>query len=446
VALALRHSPSFRRTIQSLLVANSNWRVARQLWDLSLFGSIGRSGNAETTDSRDLGLALSYLATTGAELSVTAELARLDSEETEHAIQATLRQPLLEGSWAASAAYERLRAARNAYRAELLSFFDSRQSLLEQVVADYFGAWRLRQEVAIQESGVRRAERTMERTQKLLEAGESIDIDLTRAKLNLARAQVAQVSARRAQRQAADSLLALLGLQVGADPELVTAVPREAAEIGLEAAVAQALKLRPELRLSDLSIENLEAALHIRRNARLPSLDLVGGLQRTANGLAEDSWNLGLTISVPIGSRPLTEAARQAEWALLVARREREDLKQQVVLEVRRQVWSAEEATKRLEIDSGSVEVAQQELHIAERLVEEGLASNFDLVAAQEKLTAAESSVLESSTDLYLAALRLRRATGLDLAQGLPAAEAGPLGGAPTGEPPAKAAQERAEP
>jgi len=429
VRIALQRNLGFRRTVQDLLGARSNWQVVRQRWTLDLFGSVERTGDGETLDARQAGATFSYAATTGADFSVVAELDRLESDETEQTITAFLRQPLLAGQGNASAAYEEVRQARTSYRAALLAFFIDRQSLVERVVSAYFDSVQQKQLVDIQDFSVTLAEQAVKDAQLRLDAGLIPEIDLTRAQLRLARERTAAVTQRQRLQDAMDGLLALLGLEVGGMPELVTEVPYQAQSLDLPALVAHALELRPDLRLVDLAIEDREAALRVSRSERLPSLGLFGGWARQRNGLDETSWSIGLDLSVPIGSLSLEEAVRRARWDLLVSEQAREDLRQQVVAEVRREVRAAEAARVNVEIASQSVEVARRSLHIAERMVEEGLRTNRDLLDAQDDLTRSQTSLVSSKINYYLALVRLRVAVGLDILPALSLGGLSPLSG-----------------
>lgn len=418
VRFALRQNLGFRGTLRGLLGAQSSWSVARQRWALELFGQVERTGNDgtdETVDSSLAGAAFSYSAITGADFSVVAELDRLDSDETDETISAVLRQPLLAGRGAASPAYEEVRRARSVYRAALLSFFIDRQNLIEQVISAYFSTVEQQQLVAIQESSVERGKQAVEDARLRLEAGLIPEIDLRRAQLRLSREDIAAISQRQRLRDAMDRLLLLLGLQVGTMPELVTAVPYEPESLDVDALVAQAFDLQPDIQLADIDLEDREAALRITRSQRLPALDLFGGWSRQQNGLDERSWNIGLDLSIPIASRSLTESARQARWALLVTEQARQDLEQQVTADVRRQVRAADAARSNVTIASESVELSQRSMAIARRMVEEGLATNRDLLDAQDDLRQSESSLASSKISYYLALVRLRVAIGLDI-------------------------------
>ncbi len=211
-------------------------------------------------------------------------------------------------------------------------------------------------------------------------------------------------------------------------PKLVTVVSYEPEDIDVGEAVAEALQLRPEVRLLDLALENREAGLRIARSNALPSLDLFGSWQDRSNELEERDWTVGLELSVPISSSSLREAVRQARWALLVLEQERENLDQEITAEVRAEARSASAAQANVEIASQAVEVARRSLRSAERLAEEGLRTNRDVLDAQDDLTREERSLVTSKTDYYLSLVRLRRVIGIDISQDLPEARSDEAG------------------
>jgi outer membrane protein TolC len=420
---ALRYNLGFRQAMQNLLAARSAWWSARQQWRFTAFGTLEHDENGGAVNSDLLGTTFQYSATSGATLSVTAELGLVESEQ-ERTISLTATQPLLRGSGKASAVYEQLRSARNAYRSALLSFFLQRQALIAQVINSYFSAAQQRELLRIQNDSVKLAEQAVRDAQIRLENQLIAEIDLTRAQLQLSRAQTDAVLAQQAEQNTMDALMRVLGLQVEGHPTLVTAVPYAPAAVDLPASVARALGHRPELMLADLTIENQQAALRIARSQRQPALDVFAGLDRVGDGVSERIWKVGLQLSAPISSRTLAAAVQQADWGLLVSLQNRLDLTQEVIAEVRSEARAADAAQKNADIAAQAVEVARRSLYIANRIVEEGLGTNRDLIDAQTNLTASEVSLVTSRINYYLATVRLRQAMGVDIAQDLPTARA----------------------
>jgi len=420
VALALHNNVGFRSTVQDLLSARSSWYETRQRWELELSGFIQRTGDGDTSNEKSAGATLFFDTVSGANFSVAAELNRVDSDDTEKILGASLSQPLLRGSGKASTAYEALRQARNAYRQALISYFNARQSLIENILSSYFNVVQQQRLVEIQDLSSNLAEQAVKEAQLRLEAGLIPEIDLTRAQLRLATAQNDAIRQRQSLSDAMDSLLLALGLQVGDISTLVTMVSYSPRELKVDEAVTQALELQPQLVLSDISVEDAEAALRISKNSALPSLDLFGSWQKTTNSTTDDSWNLGLAWSIPVASRTLRENIKRAEWSLLVVRQQRENLRQRIIADVRSQIRAAQAAQASVDIALQRVELSKRGLHISQRMVEEGLASNRDLLDAQEELTSSESNLITSKINYYLATVGRQRAIGLDLVRALP--------------------------
>jgi outer membrane protein len=418
---ALRYNVGFREAIQNLLNARSNWQVAGQRWDLTLSGSVERTRLAGVTgDEQTAAATFDFAALTGATFSVIGEIDKLEAEQAVRSLNITLEQPLLRGRGKASSAYEELRSARNGYRTALLAYYVSRQSLIEQVISAYFNSVRQQQLTVIQDSGISRAEQSVNDAQLRLDAGLIPEIDLTNAQLRLANARNAAVLQQQALADAMDNLLLILGLQVGAMPRLVTAVSYQAKALDLEAELGQAIKQRPEIRQAELSIEDRQAALLISRSNALPGLNVFGGWGQLSDGAPEKNWNLGLSVSLPIASNSLNEAVKRAGWDLLMAKQNFEDLRQRISAEVRSQVRAAQAAKANVDIALQSVELAKRSLHFAQRMVEEGLRTNRDLLDAQDDLTNNETTLVTNQINYYLALVRLRQAVGLEVSQDLP--------------------------
>lgn len=411
--LALRQNGSFRRSVQSLLAARSDYAVARQRWDLEAFGQIEKTGNGEATTTTRFGGTLSYAAVTGADFSITTELERLDTEE-EHtqSVTATLRQPLLAGAGPASAAYEAVRQARNSYRASLLTFFADRQDLIEQVISSYYGVIEQQKLVEVQQASVELARKSVSDAEIRLKEGTTVEIELTRAKFRLSSQQASAVNRLQSYQDAMDRFLLLLGLEMGATSELVTAAPYEPETLDVTALTKQALELRPDLMLADLSLEDRQAVLRLARSNRRPSLDLFGGWTRTENGTEDTSWNAGLELSVPIASRSLLENVRQAQWSYLVAEHARRQLTQEVIADVRRQARAAEAAKANVDIAAQGLATATRSLEIAQRMEEEGLGTNRDTLDAIDEKLQSETQLISSKIDYYLSLVRLKVAIG----------------------------------
>ena len=311
--------------------------------------------------------------------------------------------------------------ARNGYRSSLLGYFVSRQGLVLSIVSSYFSVVQQREAVSIQKESVLLAEQAVKDAEIRLDEGLIIEIDLLNAQQRLASTQAAQVQAEETYQQSMDGLLMQLGLQIGGTPDLVSQVDYRPENHDLGAATEQALNARPELYLAQLDIENSQAGVRLARSHRLPSLDLLGGLQRFSNG-SPNLWSVGLAATVPVGAIDLEQSYRQSQWALLLAQQNLEDTRQQVVSDVRGQVRAAEAARRQVDLAEQGVKIAEKSLLSAKRLVEESLRTNRDLLDAQNSLRDSRLQLNSSKINYFLAMMRLKVAMGVDIAGALPQA------------------------
>jgi outer membrane protein TolC len=294
----------------------------------------------------------------------------------------------------------------------LLSFFSDRQELIEQVISSYYGVIEQRQLVDVQNASVELAQKAVEDAEIRLKEGIIAEIELTRAKFRLSSQQASAVNRLQGYQDSMDQLLLLLGMQVGGDPKLVTAAPYAPAALNLEELTKTALDLRPDLRLADLSLEDRQAVLRIAQSQSRPSLDAFAGWSRTENGTEETSWNAGLDVSIPIASRSLAERVKQARWSLLVSEQAREQLTQEVIADVRRQVRAAEAARQNVVIAEQGLETSIRSLEIARRMEEEGLGTNRDTLDAIDEKRQSETQLITNKIDYYRALIRLKLAVG----------------------------------
>ncbi len=231
-----------------------------------------------------------------------------------------------------------------------------------------------------------------------------------------------------------DQFMLQLGLQVGGMPELTSGVDYRPEKHDAAACTKTALELRPELCQDQLAIENGEAAVRIAHSQTLPSLNLVGQWESLGQGLGNE-WTVGLATIIPFGNRSLQQSYRQSEWSLLLARQSLEDERQQVIADVRAQVRNASASETQVTLAEGAVKNQERRLFQSQRMIEEGLGTNQDLVQSQSDLLLDQIQLITMRTNHFLAEMRLKVAMGVDVATALPAATAKPAPTAPASVP-----------
>lgn len=421
IKLGYANNADFRSAIASLLSVQSQLRVTRQLYSLTVSGSTQTSdaGTDGTVTQTSLATDLNYDLLTGATVSVSALLDRLDSEQSS-ALDLSVTQPLIRGAGRSSARYEALRGAYTAYRSALLQYWLQRQQLALDIIRGYFGVVRARDQVAVQEQGLKQADRAVETAEARLREGLTTRIEVARAQLSQASRRLALSGANLSYQNSMDSFLQTLGLQVGVTSELTTRVVYKPVTLDTNALVSEAFDKRAELRIRQLTLEDASAALRISRNRRKPSLDLFGSTLQPFNGGDNSAqWTLGVQTNIPINSRALDEAVREGQRAWLVAQRDYTELRQSIATQVRDQARSIQSQQATLDILRQTLEVAREKLRLAVVSVEEGVGVDRDKIEAQDEVTNAEQDLVAAETAYYFNVLGLRKAVGRNVLEGL---------------------------
>ena len=204
-------------------------------------------------------------------------------------------------------------------------------------------------------------------------------------------------------------------------------------------AVRNALANRTDLEQARRQIAANDIALRSLVDTQLPALDLtasygsagVGGTQFIREGLGgavsgtipsgwsdalrilanqdAPNWNLGLTLSYPIGASP---AAANVARARLLQRQtiaENRQLELQIAAEVTNAALQVESGRDRLQAAGAALELSQRRLEYEQSRYDVGLSTNFQVVQAQRDLRDAQNVQLLAQLAYRQAQVELER-------------------------------------
>jgi outer membrane protein TolC len=319
--------------------------------------------------------------------------------------------------------------------AEELSFYDARQDLAQRIIDDYCSALLARGEVEIAERSADRAKRLYDINyakfsgEGLVEPGEEwvsqvAEIDVDQARLSWDRSKQQVISRQRAYRDAMDRLLLDMGLLPGAMPELTTTVAYTREEYDEAALVETALLDSTELGRLELSREDAVADLWIAESEDRPDVIAAVGATNPGETTTETSpgtgWFAGIRAELPLLDRSREEGVTGAERALAVLDQRIVATRDSVAQEVQRQVRAAVSSQAQIDIGQLSVALARKSREAAQGMYDEGLSDYLRVLDAEDRLVEAERSLLQERVQYFLTTVRLRRALGEDITQGLP--------------------------
>ena len=204
-------------------------------------------------------------------------------------------------------------------------------------------------------------------------------------------------------------------------------------------AVRNALANRTDLDQARRQIAANDIALRSLVDTQLPALDLtasygsagVGGTQFIRDGLGgavsgtipsgwsdalrilanqdAPNWNLGLSLSYPIGTSP---AAANVARARLLQRQtiaENRQLELQIAAEVTNAALQVESGRDRLQASNAALELSQRRLEYEQSRYDVGLSTNFQVVQAQRDLRDAQNVQLVAQLSYRQAQVELER-------------------------------------
>jgi outer membrane protein TolC len=315
-----------------------------------------------------------------------------------------------------TAGLARTRAAAAGEEASRHGLADARELVVTACTALYLQVVAAESRVAATHAQVETARALDARAHTLKDAGVVATIDVLRASYQLAAQRLRQIDA---DNQLAKDRLALaraIGLPLAQPYELVDREPYAGVgELQAEAAIAQALTTREEVKEQEAAVHAAEERLAAARNERMPSLWLHadwGQLGPDSGGLNE-TYSAVAVLKVPIfQGGAISGREQQAAAALAQQRAALADLRARVELEVRSALVDVAAAADRDRVAGDQSTLAAAQLAQAQDRFVAGVADNLEVVQAQEAVAAASDAVISGRAGLGLARLRLARAVG----------------------------------
>jgi outer membrane protein len=252
---------------------------------------------------------------------------------------------------------------------------------------------------------------------RLVEVGKRPPFDVTRARIDVATARSARLTAAGALVEARATLAAAMGLPALPEVTLSSPPPAVTRDPGLDDLVTHRLRRRPELVALDARVAGQQAQLAAQRSSHWPILSATGqvavrGLERTG-WQRGDNWQLGVQLVAPLLAGGADQARIEQQAAALDGlRAARRDLELQVRVEASKLVEAVATARARAEAARAIVGQARESLTIAEGRYAAGVANLIELADAQRTFTAAEAEAARAGYDLAIARARLHRAAG----------------------------------
>ncbi len=369
----------------------------------------------------------------------------------------TLTQPLLQGFGIAtnrrfiSIAKNNLKISDQAFRQQVID-------TLASVVRLYWDLVSLNEDLRVKRQALALSEKLFENNKAQVEVGTLAPIEVKRAQAEMARSRQDLANSTGLLLQQELILKTVLTRRGTADPMIraVRLVPSDRIQVPAQeplreagSLVQAALVRRPDLAQAQLQITNSEIGLKGSRNALLPEMDLVGTIQN--NGLAGQvnstapvgnagprnadptfiggggtflgqilghnypNYFIGVQLNIPLRNRIAQSDVIRDEIQLRQAQVRRQQLENQIRLEVENALLSLQRARASFDAAVETRQLQEEALDAEQQRYEVGASTTFMVIQYQRDLAQARSSEVVTQGNYAKAIAALERATGQTL-------------------------------
>lgn len=277
---------------------------------------------------------------------------------------------------------------------------------------NYLAAVRVLQ---VDSETVSEAQDHLRQAQGFYKAGTVPQYDVVNAEVEVANAKVSLIQARNNLKIARVQLENVLGVNLPANFRLDDNLGVSYVNIDMRRAIETALKNRPELLASEAQVQANKSLLTEAWTQDLPDIAATAGYKW--NGADPQplypSWNVGLTLSVPIFEGFALDAGiDQAKANLESAEASNDIVMQTLYLDVQQQEYALQEAREKIQAAKKLVEQAAEALRLAVGQYNSGTGSAIEVTDAQVTLANARISYIQSLYDYNVSYASLQRAMG----------------------------------
>jgi len=293
-----------------------------------------------------------------------------------------------------------------------------RDTVVFNVKQSYFNVLAANRLMGVADETVRQSQKHLEQAQGRYDVGMAPKFDVTNVQVQLAQAELNQVTARNNVAVARETLRDALGLVGPLDFDLVDDFGSRRVPISAEDALALAYDKRPELLSIQAQERSAEEQITFLQRNYLPNVTGNGAYNWTGNDYPlQSSWNIGAAVNLSIFNGGLTVAQVAEAKANLSNLKFNEDvLRLNIALEVRQAVINLEQAAEAIRVAEKGLQQARENLDLAEGRYKTGVGNIIELTDAQTSLTSAEANYVKALYAYQTAVAAVEKATTQKLA------------------------------
>ncbi len=289
-------------------------------------------------------------------------------------------------------------------------------ALIHEVTRGYYQVLQAQAFVTVQEQSLKSREESLRVASERFAAGSAVKTDVLNLDVQLAQAREDLIRARNGVKLAIAALNTAIGKDSITDEGIrppARLVPGELPTVSSDMAV---VKGRAEFQLADLIARIGELTYKRSRRERGPVVNAYGSLDWDGEDLSEQeqSYLAGIALEWEWFTGFQDQAAvAQAKYEWQAAVKDRDHIRNQLLLDLRQAIIMAQEAKERLGVMRKSVGSAEESLRITRERYQEGSADITVLMMSEVGFTATRTRDTAATYDYQVAISNLDRARGV---------------------------------
>lgn len=287
--------------------------------------------------------------------------------------------------------------------------------VIYNVKAAYLNALKAKQQLEIAKETKESAKLHLRLAMGFYEVGKVAKLDVSKAEVEVANAELALVTAENDYRLAQTSLINTMGLDVSQQQslELVdTQYQKEATPV--ETLLEEAVNNRPDYKAYKVKQEEYKAAVLEARLGHVPTVSMFVTGYSTGNGFPlTETGTAGVGVEMPLFNGFQTEAnLRRVQSGVKGLQAEQKKALQDLQLEVTNYYLLIQSEQEKIVAAEKLVKQAEESLKLATGRYENGLGTMLDVTDAQVSYTDARVSLAQVIYDYQIDCARLYKALG----------------------------------
>lgn len=310
-----------------------------------------------------------------------------------------------------------LEVARQLMSAAVSTLDATVQNVFLEALRAYYNAQAARAAVTAARESERASRESLSAAEVRYQVGTGTPADRLQAQTAWSQATLTRIRAEGVQRNTLGRLANVMGLDANQPlplDDIPAASPEASFEGDVAALIAEARERRPDLQAAEAELRAAQSGVDYARAAGLPTLSLSTGPKwEDLGGASANSNSIGLVVNLPFFSGfSTTYSVRAAEARTEVQAARRDNVRQQVALDVWEAYQNLTTATQTIRTTADLLASAEQSERVALGRYKAGVGNILDVLNAQSALANARLQRIQAVLEWYVSRAALARAIG----------------------------------